>query len=104
MRFLSATEEAHAFLDSAGDSFDAAETLLRAGYAAFAISRAYFGCFYVAEGPLLSEHSSFSRHGTVIAEYGRLFARTEHLDRRFHRLLQSTLTARHTADYDIGAE
>lgn len=64
----------------------------------------YYGCFYIAEALLLTERLSFSRHGTVIAEYGRLFAKSGLLDRRFHRLLQSTFTARHTADYDANAD
>ena len=64
----------------------------------------YYGCFYVAEALLLTERLSFSRHGTVIAEYGRVFAKTGRLDRRFHRLLQGTFTARHTADYDADAD
>lgn len=35
-----------------------------------------------------------------IGEYGRLFAKTERLDRRFHRLLNRAFAARQTADYD----
>ena len=54
----------------------------------------------MAEALLLDEGLSFSRHGSVIGEYGRLFARTERLDRRFHRLLNRTFAARQTADYD----
>jgi hypothetical protein len=54
----------------------------------------------VAEALLLDEGLSFSRHGSVIGEYGRLFARTERLDRRFHRLLNRTFAARQTAHYD----
>lgn len=54
----------------------------------------------MAEALLLDEGLSFSSHGSVIGEYGRLFARTEHLDRRFHRLLNRTFAARQTADYD----
>ena len=68
--------------------------LLLEGDADIAASRAYYGCFYVAKAPLLDEGLSFSSHGSVIGEYGRLFARTEHLDRRFHRLLTRTFAAR----------
>lgn len=74
--------------------------LLNAGNADFAASRAYYGCFYVAEALLLDEGLSFSRHGAVIGEYGRLFAKTGRLDRRFHRLLDRTFVARQSADYD----
>lgn len=92
--------EVHALLDKAARSFDAAEMLLNAGNADFAASRAYYGCFYVAEALLLDEGLSFSRHGAVIGEYGRLFAKTGRLDRRFHRLLDRTFVARQSADYD----
>lgn len=101
---MNAVGEARAFLDKAGRSFDAAATLLQAGYAEFAISRIYYGCFYVAEALLLTEHLSFSRHSAVIAEYGRLFAKTDLLDHRFHRLLVLTFAARHSADYDTNVD
>jgi uncharacterized protein (UPF0332 family) len=81
-------------------SLDAAQKLLDLEYVDFAASRAYYGCFYVAEALLLDEGLSFSRNGSVIGEYGRLFVRTERLDRRFHRLLNRTFAARQTADYD----
>ena len=101
---MSAIEEARAFLDKADRSFDAAEMLLRDGYEDFAASRVYYGCFYVAEALLLTMRLSFSRHGTVIAEYGRLFAKTGRMDRRFHRLLQRTFAARYSADYDTDVD
>ena len=46
---------------------------LRAGNSDFAASRAYYGCFYVAEALLLSEGLRFSRYGQVVAQYGRRF-------------------------------
>ena len=80
---------------------DAAESSLESGHLDFAAPRAYYGgCFYVAEALLLDEGSSFSRHGSLIGEYGRLFVKTGRLDRRFHRLLIRSFTARHAADYD----
>ena len=92
--------EVRALFDKAARSFEAAERLLEAGDADFAASRTYYGCFYVAEALLLDEGLSFSRHGAVIAQYGRLFAKTDRLDRRFHRLLDRTFVARQSADYD----
>ena len=55
---------------------------------------------YAAEALLLDEGLSFSSHGSVIGEYGCLFARTERPDRYFHRLLNRTFAARQPADYD----
>lgn len=37
----------------------------------------------------------------MISEYGRLFAKTGRLDRRFHRLLDRSFAARLNADYDV---
>lgn len=65
----------------------------------FAVSRAYYGCFYIAEALLLSEGMSFSRHGQVVAQYGKHFAKEGRMDRRFHRLLDSAFGLRQIADY-----
>lgn len=92
------------YLRKAARSFDAADRLLAGGDADFAASRAYYGCFYIAEALLLDEGLSFSTHSGVIGEYGRLFARTERLDRRFHRLLDRSFAARQSADYAIDSD
>ena len=39
-------------LEKARRSFEAAENLLENGHADFAVSRAYYGCFYTAEALL----------------------------------------------------
>jgi uncharacterized protein (UPF0332 family) len=89
-----------ALLDKARRSFDAAEELLQGGDSDFAASRAYFGYFYVAEALLDSKGLRFSRHGQVLAQYGRLFAKTEVLDRSFHGLYDTAFELRQLADYD----
>jgi uncharacterized protein (UPF0332 family) len=93
--------EVHAYLEKAARSFDAAGVLLANGDVDFAASRAYYGCFYVAEALLFDEGLSVSTHAGVIGEYGRLFAKTGRLDRRFHRLLNRSFRARQSADYDM---
>lgn len=80
-------------------SLEAAGELLRSGHADFAASRAYYGCFYVAEALLLSKGLSYSRHSQVVAQYGQHFAKTGKLDTRYHRLLISAFSLRQTADY-----
>lgn len=91
--------EVEGLLKKADRSFSAAERLLADGDSDFAASRLYYGCFYVAEALLFSEGQSFSRHGQVIGAYGRLFAKEERLDRRFHGLLDRTFELRQVADY-----
>lgn len=93
-----------ALLDKAERSFSAASLLLDAGNEDFAASRAYYGCFYVPEALLLSEGLRFSRHGQVIAQYGKHFAKEERIDRRFHRLLDSAFGLRQIADYAVEPE
>lgn len=96
--------EIEPLLRKAERSFDAAELLLRAGNADFAASRTYYGCFYVAEALLLSEDRRFSRHGQVVAQFGRHFAKEGRIDRRFHRLLDDAFSLRQLADYAIEAD
>lgn len=63
-------------LAKAWRSLEIAESLLEDGHADFAASRAYYGCFYIAEALLLSEGLSYSRHSQVLAQFGRHFAKT----------------------------
>lgn len=86
-------------LEKARRSFEAAEVLLEDGHADFAASRAYYGCFYIAEALLLSKGSSYSRRSQVVAQFGRQFAKTKELDTRYHRLLIEAFGLRQAADY-----
>ena len=88
-----------ALLVKAERSFAAADRLLEAGDTDFATSRAYYGCFYIAQTLLLSKGLSFSRHGQVISQYGLHFAKDNVLDRRFHKHLDDTISLRQLADY-----
>ena len=91
--------EIQALFEKASRSFAAAGRLLEAGDEDFAVSRAYYGYFYVAEALLLSKEMSFSRHGQVLAQYGLHFAKTRILDPRFHRLFDEAFSLRQVADY-----
>lgn len=96
--------EVEALFEKAERSFAAADLLLDAGDADFAASRAYYGYFYVAEGLLYTEGLRFSRHGQVVAQYGQRFAKTDLLDRRYHRLLGRAFELRQLADYSVEAD
>ncbi len=95
--------EAERMLQKAARSFDAAEEILEAGHPDFAVARAYYGCFYIAQVLLQSRGLVFTRHGQVIAQYGLHFAKTGLLDRRFHTLLINTFSLRQSADYEADA-
>jgi uncharacterized protein (UPF0332 family) len=81
----------------------AAERLLQDGDTDFAVSRAYYGYFYIAEALLLSRGLEFSRHGQVVSQYGLHFAKNAQIDPRFHRLLDRAFSLRQRADYDAAA-
>lgn len=74
-------------LDKAERSLSAARLLLDQEHHDFAISRAYYAMFYVAEGLLASLGKAYSSHAAVIAAFGREFAKTGRLDSKFHRWL-----------------
>ncbi len=78
--------------------------MLEDGHADFAASRAYYGCFYVAEALLFSEGLNYSRHSQVVAQFGRHFAKTGELDARYHRLLIEAFRLRQVADYSAAPE
>lgn len=88
-----------ALLEKAERSFAAARLLINAGNGDFAVSRAYYGYFYVAEALLRSKGLEFSSHGQVLAQYGLHFAKDEILDRRFHKYFNEALSSRQLADY-----
>ena len=87
-------------LDKAERSFRAAELLLAEGDADFAVSRSYYGCFYIAQALLLSKGLEFSSHGQVLAQYGLHFSKTRLLDPIYHRLLDRAFEFRQVADYE----
>jgi uncharacterized protein (UPF0332 family) len=91
--------EIEPLLKKARRSFDVAEATLEQGHADFAISRAYYGCFYIAQAMLLSEGLEYASHGQVIAQFGLHFAKTKRVDPTFHRLLSRAFQLRQGADY-----
>jgi uncharacterized protein len=84
-------------------AFSAAQRLLSDGDADFAVSRAYYGYFYIAQALLLEKGLEFSRHGQVLAQYGLHFAKSRELDPKYHRLLDRAFSFRQRADYDAAA-
>jgi len=96
------TPEQEALLSKARDSVRAARLLADAGLYDFAVSRAYYAMFYVAEAFLLGEGLSFSRHAGVIAAFGERFAKTGIVPVEFHRYLIEGQDKRNVGDYQIG--
>jgi uncharacterized protein (UPF0332 family) len=93
--------QARFLLTKADRSLRAASRLLELDHIDSAASRTYYGFFYVAQALLDTQGLRFSSHGQVLAQYGRLFAKTKLLDPRFHRTLSEAFQVRQSADYTI---
>lgn len=81
-----------------------ARVLLQSGLWGFAASRSYYCMFYVAEAILEGERLSFSKHGAVIAAFGREFVQKEKVPREFHRYLSDAQELRFDGDYGSPAD
>lgn len=86
-------------VEKAKRSVAAAERLLRDGDFDFAVSRAYYAMFYVAQAMLLSREIRRSKHSGVIAAFQETFVKTGEVDRRFFHLLRDGFEDRAEGDY-----
>jgi uncharacterized protein (UPF0332 family) len=84
-------------------TLDAAQVLLREGYPADAISRAYYAVFHATSALLADKGLAFSSHQAVIAAFGKEYAKTGQLDPELHRVLRVGFEDRQIADYDATA-
>jgi len=93
------TEDQLELLLKARQSLSAARLLLNGGYPEYAVSRAYYSMYYIAEAFLEGEGMSFSSHAAVISAFGRDFANTGRVPIEFHRYLIKAQELRNTGDY-----
>lgn len=94
------TLEQQQLIAKARDSLRAARLLADERLFDFAVFRAYYTMFYVAEAFVLGENLSFSKHSAVISKFGECFARTGRIPPEFHRHLIQAEQSRIKADYD----
>ena len=80
---------------------EAARLLSASGFAAQAISRAYYAAFYAAEAALLHIRETRVKHSGVVAAFGGLLVREHGVDERAGRLLRSLFERRSQADYEL---
>ena len=83
----------------AEQSLKASLLLLEGGYPDFAIARAYYTMFYLASAFLADQNMSFSKHSAVISAFGREFAKTNLIPRKYHEYLKKAQDLRHLGDY-----
>ena len=91
-------------LRKAEHSIEAAKVMKQSSYFDFAVSRAYYAMFYLAEAFLLEKGLAFSKHSAVHAAFGEHFVRTGILPTQLHRALIHGMEVRLTGDYDSAKE
>lgn len=94
------TEDVAALVKKARRSLVAAWQLHAGGNYDFAVSRAYYAMFYLAQALLLTEQVAFSKHSAVLAEFNRRYVATGRLDRRYYTAIRGAFDARNAADYE----
>ena len=77
----------------------AAHHLAEGGFAAEAISRAYFAAFYAAEACLRALGQSRSKHSAVLSAFNELVVRSGEIKPDVGRILRSLFELRNDADY-----
>ena len=89
-------------LQRARTELEAARLLAEHGFAAQAVSRAYFAAFYAAEAALQAIGEVRSKHSGVVAAFARLIVGQHQVPDDAGRLLRSLFERRSHADYDVG--
>ncbi|WP_017295189.1 HEPN domain-containing protein [Geminocystis herdmanii] len=87
-------------LIKAEQSLNASEYLLRGEYIDFAVARAYYAMFYLAEAFLTTKNMAFSKHSAVISAFGKEFAKTQIIPPKYHKYLKEAQDLRLVGDYD----
>ena len=92
-------ESSQQLLAKAERAVGAAEVLLTSQHAEFAVGRAYYAMFYVAEALLNESEFAFSKHSAVHAAFGREVVQPGRIDPKFHRWLLDAFDLRLQSDY-----
>jgi uncharacterized protein (UPF0332 family) len=92
-------EDIEHLIIKAQQSLAASKLLLEGGYPDFAVARAYYTMFYLASAFLASKNLGFSKHSAVISAFGREFAKTDLVPRKYHQYLKQAQDLRHLGDY-----
>jgi uncharacterized protein (UPF0332 family) len=95
------TPEQAGLIQKAKDSLRGARALVNEALYDFAVSRAYYSMFYIAEAFLLGEGLSYSKHSAVVAAFGQKFAKTGIVPSEYHRYLIDAEEKRSAGDYKI---
>jgi uncharacterized protein (UPF0332 family) len=81
-----------------------AERLKTDDYGEFAVGRAYYAMFYIAEALLNERGHRFRKHGGVHGAFREHFVKTGLLDGKYHQWLLEAFSQRITGDYGIDSD
>lgn len=81
-----------------------AEHLKTGDDAEFAVGRAYYAMFYVAEALLNEKGHRFRKHAGVHGAFAEHFVKTGLIDGKYHRWLLEAFSQRITGDYNIDSD
>lgn len=93
------TTEQQELIQKATQSLKAATLLLAEGFPGFAVSRAYYSMFYIAQAFLEGDGLAYSKHSATIAGFGKHFTKTGRVPKEYHRYLINAFEARQEGDY-----
>lgn len=93
------TPEITALTQKATRSLAAAKMLFDSGDFDFAVSRAYYAMFYIAEAALLSRGKTYSKHTAIINGFYHEFIATGLLPKQLHTNFHYAFDDRNISDY-----
>lgn len=97
-------ETSDKLLKKAARALRVAERLRKSRDAEFAVGRAFYVMFYVAQALLNERGLRFRKHAGIHGAFAEHFVKTGLLDKRYHRWLLAAFSKRITGDYGIEAE
>lgn len=98
------TTAQEAMMKKAHESISAAKHLSDGGYYDFAVARAYYTMFYVAQAFLLGQGLTFSKHGSLLSAVGQHLVKPGIIPAHLHRNLITAYNARIEGDYEPGGK
>jgi uncharacterized protein (UPF0332 family) len=87
-------EEITEFIEKAERGLKVAESLFESEDFDFAVSRAYYSMFYMAQACLLTKNLSFSKHSGVISAFNLQFVKTGTFDKKYFKSLRFAFNQR----------
>ncbi|HHE04695.1 MAG TPA: HEPN domain-containing protein [candidate division WOR-3 bacterium] len=94
-------EEINKIIEKAERSLKTAKELFNKGDYDFAVSRAYYTMFYMAEAVLMTKGLSFSKHSAVISAFGQHYIKTGIIDKKYHKMFSDAFEIRQIGDYNF---